>query len=814
MSTSALLRSLRLLLVALAAALVLAPSAGAVTSSWVSLPGLLSNPLDDVDDADWVRVYEHGPGASIYAGTEDDGIHFSANGVNFTPRSGGLSAEGRHVRDILYANGKVIAGTQAGLYLLSGANWAPLAQGSAATDLPRSVQALLSTSGSTVLAGTFAGGVYRSTDGGETWTKPAPGNGMPAGETVWGLDKIGAITFASTSSGIYRSANGGASWTASNDGIPPSATTLRIIADGFNPNILYVATGGDGLYRSINFGETWASISDGLGNGVVRGLSQEAVSLKTKLYAATGNGLWVGTTGNGPVPGPVVWQKVTTTGLGSNTVLWAMDRLPLSTLLLAGTQSNGGYALSLQPPAIQGGAPPTVTAPSLEVGTTLTANPGTWDGTGGFLFAYVWWRCSSAQTDTTAAAVCSKIPGATGSTYTLTDGEKNYHVGVEVHATNAFPSFTDYKAPSATAGKVVANPDTLPGSASLGAASIAMKAPGNLSLPNVGDTLLAVEGVTLPKPAGTVVSYQWLRCDEAGTTCVDIPGATGSSYVIRSEDSALRLAVRKRVATADGAAYASPSGTTNLVIPEPAANLTAPKILGTPEVGETVVGNVGTWKSEKTTYERQWLQCDAEGNACEPIFGASGPGFVVREQDRGHRLRLRVRADVNESYKLPLAVEVISDASSVVPVLAGPGGPADPGPVDPGPGGPGPVPGDKSAPVVSGLKVAASKKASTQLAFTSSEAGTVTVLVERPSTGRKVGKACKKATKQLRRNKKCTLYAKVAQATAKVAAGKNTLTLGKKVGGKTIKRGTYRVTVTVRDAAGNATKKTLTLKRK
>lgn len=51
---------------------------------------------------------------------------------------------------------------------------------------------------------------------------------------------------------------------------------------------------------------------------------------------------------------------------------------------------------------------------------------------------------------------------------------------------------------------------------------------------------------------------------------------------------------------------------------------------------------------------------------------------------------------------------------------------------------------------------------SIQLGFQSSEAGALTVLVERPSPGRKVGTACKKAAKKLRKHKKCTLYTKVA----------------------------------------------------
>jgi hypothetical protein len=69
-----------------------------------------------------------------------------------------------------------------------------------------------------------SGGVYQSSDGGATWTPPAPNNGMARAETVWSFGSFAdGLIFAATGSGIYQSLNFGNTWTLRNDGI--SGTT-------------------------------------------------------------------------------------------------------------------------------------------------------------------------------------------------------------------------------------------------------------------------------------------------------------------------------------------------------------------------------------------------------------------------------------------------------------------------------------------------------------------------------------------------------------------------------------------------------------
>ena len=73
-------------------------------------------------------------------------------------------------------------------------------------------------------------------------------------------------------------------------------------------------------------------------------------------------------------------------------------------------------------------APPTITG-SPVVGESLTANPGTWTGSG-ITFAYLWSRCDAA------GASCTDITIATQSTYTVVTADAGRTLRVKVTATN------------------------------------------------------------------------------------------------------------------------------------------------------------------------------------------------------------------------------------------------------------------------------------------------------------------------------------------------------------------------------------------
>jgi hypothetical protein len=73
--------------------------------------------------------------------------------------------------------------------------------------------------------------------------------------------------------------------------------------------------------------------------------------------------------------------------------------------------------------------PPTISGQAV-VGQTLTANPGTWTGSG-ITYTYAWSRCD------TAGANCAAIGGATATTYKLVDADAGHTIRVKVTAKNA-----------------------------------------------------------------------------------------------------------------------------------------------------------------------------------------------------------------------------------------------------------------------------------------------------------------------------------------------------------------------------------------
>ncbi len=111
------------------------------------------------------------------------------------------------------------------------------------------------------------GGLYRSTDGGATWSNVASGQindilfdpGTP--NTVYAAAGSGT---SSTVSGVFKSTNGGASWTQLTSGIlsGTSAGRTRLAMAPTNSAILYALENRNGtttgLYRSLDSGATWS----------------------------------------------------------------------------------------------------------------------------------------------------------------------------------------------------------------------------------------------------------------------------------------------------------------------------------------------------------------------------------------------------------------------------------------------------------------------------------------------------------------------------------------------------------------------------
>lgn len=116
----------------------------------------------------------------------------------------------------------------------------------------------------TILSGAKEGGIYKSTDGGETWNKLA--GGLPHG--LFGRanvaisnskpNRIYALIEALPGSGLYRSEDSGATWALINGAANLTTRPFYYDTLGVDPNnsdIVYV--GNEGWYKSTDGGQTF-----------------------------------------------------------------------------------------------------------------------------------------------------------------------------------------------------------------------------------------------------------------------------------------------------------------------------------------------------------------------------------------------------------------------------------------------------------------------------------------------------------------------------------------------------------------------------
>jgi lipid-binding SYLF domain-containing protein len=101
-----------------------------------------------------------------------------------------------------------------------------------------------------LFAGTFGGGVYRSTDGGQTWMAPLTGGNLAITAMVVNDPYIFA---GSIEEGVYRSSDNGATW------------IQKLSVFGIGPmcisgNTIFAST-SNYTYGSTDNGETWFNVS-------------------------------------------------------------------------------------------------------------------------------------------------------------------------------------------------------------------------------------------------------------------------------------------------------------------------------------------------------------------------------------------------------------------------------------------------------------------------------------------------------------------------------------------------------------------------
>lgn len=244
------------------------------------------------------------------------------------------------------------------------------------------------TNPSRYFVGTADGGVWRTTDAGVTWTAltdsmPTTAIGAlaldPQDEnTIYaGSGEANFANHCRYGLGLYRSGDGGDTWTVLGASTFSGRSISRVIVDPANRNVIYVAVVGAGggperraakghpqrfgpvgVFRTADGGVTWTQLLNGLPNVAVTDLEMDPTNPNVLIagvgepYGDAANGLYQ--TNNGGAS----WTRLTPTGfpttdVGRIALAWARsDRTRIyafvatpSTGLGVGGSSAGGGAL-------------------------------------------------------------------------------------------------------------------------------------------------------------------------------------------------------------------------------------------------------------------------------------------------------------------------------------------------------------------------------------------------------------------------------------------------------------------------------------
>ena len=418
-------------------------------------------------------------------------------------------------------------------------------------------------------------------------------------------------------------------------------------------------TAGEASASSAQTGTVVASVP---ANTVLPTISGEAKDEKTLTASA---GTW---TGSPTITYSYQWESCNTAGesctniSGATSATYTVAHAQVGDRMrVKETAKNSAGEASVSSAAtatVAASAPANAVLPAIageaKDEKTLTASAGTWTGSPTITYSYQWESCN------TAGESCTNISGATSSTYTIAHAQVADTIRVKLTATN---SAGEASASSAQTGTVVAS------------------APANTVLPTISGE--AKDEKTLTSAAGTwsgsptiTYSYQWESCNTAGEGCASISGATSSTYTIAHAQVGDTIRVKVTAKSSAGEASAS-SAQTGTVVASVPANTVLPTISGEAKDEKTLTASAGTWTGSPTiTYSYQWESCNAAGESCTNISGATSATLAVGHGDVGGTLRVVVTAtnSAGSTSKKSEASAVVAPsppANTAPPAIAG-----------------------------------------------------------------------------------------------------------------------------------------------
>ena len=216
---------------------------------------------------------------TIYVGSLGGGVLKSTdNGASFIAVNHGLDALTITAMAMVPHNPNIVyVSTILGVFRTfdGGANWYGTEDVSGAVTL-----VIDPNQTNTVYAGLSpAGGVFKTTDAGDTWVEVTEGMGEPAVFSLALDPKSSNVIYAGTQgAGAFKSIDAGGHWTS----LQVDSTVWSMLVDAANPSIVYAGTNGSGVYKSLDAGASFARIGSPE-VGVILSLAQTG----SELYAGT-----------------------------------------------------------------------------------------------------------------------------------------------------------------------------------------------------------------------------------------------------------------------------------------------------------------------------------------------------------------------------------------------------------------------------------------------------------------------------------------------------------------------------------------------
>ena len=276
----------------------------------------------------------------ILGGTQDNGTQQTYSALNWAAAYGG---DGGEVCFNPFNSNFILGETQnGGIFRTTngGSSWSSATSGISMSESVSWVAPILA---HPTTSGTFYTArqrVYRSTDNGGSWTAISANVNGGSSVREMAISKSNpSVMFATSVSSVFKSTDAGVTWTNVTSGLPSRTITSVNIYPTNSDEVFLTFSGfnSNKVYRSSNGGSTWVSISGNLPDTPVNDIyiHTNNPGFPNTYFVATDIGIFL-TENNG-----TNWVEISTDL--PNTVVMHLDYSPGNQMLRVGTHGRGVY---------------------------------------------------------------------------------------------------------------------------------------------------------------------------------------------------------------------------------------------------------------------------------------------------------------------------------------------------------------------------------------------------------------------------------------------------------------------------------------